>query len=872
MPDDEEKHPDPPQEDGGEPGGGEPEKDPAEPGDRFRPEAIAARVDHIGDETDLDRVARQEEQKLLERKRTQKKKGGLEAAASKRLAKIGEGNVRRPGAFGDVTPDADPLVARATRATSWIKEHQQTFVGLVAVVVLAGAGLAGYSYWQDKRNGEASTLLAQALADQHGHVSDKTDDDDDDDAKPRQLYPTFKTAGERRDAALAKYRDVEAKFPGTGAAILARLAEGSLLLDAGDTKGAIDAYTGVKDSALGQADAEVRGRALEGIGFADELLAQKDDANRDKHLSDALTEFEALEHVDVDGFKELGQYHQARVQQAKGDKAKAIELLKDVQKRVSEPGEGHPFSYLQFVVEDRLRELESHGAPAEGGEEHARRARRRRRERSEGAAAHRAATPAGQAAQRRPGEAAAGRASAARSRSARARGGTAVTVPRLALVAGAFASGVFALATGCGSLDTGNDRVNPEVPLWLHRPSGAMHVLFTRTLTADSKTSGEPYERGRPEIDPASGRVFVGSSDHGLYAVRATNGSTLWRFETMAAVQSEPLYDPALDTVYFGSNDGALYAVHASDGKLIWRYSSGAEVARRPVLDGERLYFANAADNLFAIDRRTGATFWHVHRTPALGMEISGYSGPALDHGTIFFAFSDGHVGAYDAANGNERWTPVDLSAEAEQTQGGEALRYLDVDTTPIPDDLGAQGHVIFVGSYAGGVYALDQDRGAPVWKDEKVTGVTDLALWRERAHTPRVSAAATLSGLPEDLAPASVPAREILLASSGATGLWALDPATGKTIWRIAIPVGGVTAPAAVAGALLVGTTNYGAFLISPRNGAPIDGFDLGSGFSQAPATYGTRGYVLSNAGTLVAVQVEPPEREEASNAGCPW
>ncbi|HXN33634.1 MAG TPA: hypothetical protein VN894_17315, partial [Polyangiaceae bacterium] len=34
--------------------------------DRFRPEAIAARVDQIGEETDLDRVAREEEKKLLE--------------------------------------------------------------------------------------------------------------------------------------------------------------------------------------------------------------------------------------------------------------------------------------------------------------------------------------------------------------------------------------------------------------------------------------------------------------------------------------------------------------------------------------------------------------------------------------------------------------------------------------------------------------------------------------------------------------------------------------------------------------------------------------------------------------------------------------
>ncbi len=330
--------------------------------DKFRPEDIAARVARIGgDETELDRLADEEEKKLHERKKTQKKRG-LEAAASKRLAKIGEGGVKRPSALGAVSPDADPLLERAARASKWVKEHRQTFGGFAAVALLGIAGFAGWSYWQDKRNGQASALLAQALADQHGYVSDKEPDEDDDN-KPAHLYPTFKTAAERRDAAIEKYRSVESKYAGTGAAMLAQLAEGSLLLDAGDPKGAIAAYEAVKDSPLGQADGEVRGRAFEGIGFADELLAVSDAGNKDKHLSDALDEFEKLEHVDVDGFKELGLYHQARVQLAKGDKAKAIDLLKDVQKRVSDPGEKHPFSYLEFVVEDRLRELDPTALP-----------------------------------------------------------------------------------------------------------------------------------------------------------------------------------------------------------------------------------------------------------------------------------------------------------------------------------------------------------------------------------------------------------------------------------------------------------------------------------------------------------------------------
>jgi outer membrane protein assembly factor BamB len=415
--------------------------------------------------------------------------------------------------------------------------------------------------------------------------------------------------------------------------------------------------------------------------------------------------------------------------------------------------------------------------------------------------------------------------------------------------------------SGCGLGDLfGGDRVNPEVPSWYHRPSATMHIFVHRGLAVQGRAAGEDWERGKPEIDAAHDRVFVGTSDHGLYALRAGDGSTIWRFETAGLVQSEPLYDPELDVVYFGSHDGALYCVRAANGKLIFRFDTGAEVSRKPVRLGETVYFANAADFLFAADRRTGKPVWQTHRTPALGMEISGHAGPALDAsaGLVFMAYSDGHVIGYDAKDGSERWSPVDLSAEAEQA-GGEAPRYLDVDTTPVVDAQ-AQGHVVYVSSYAGGVFALDATSGSRVWSNTAAAGVTDLVLFMEPAHTPNPRG-------PDRGGPA-VPAKKILIASSATTGLMGLDPTTGRVLWRNKIPEGGVTAPVPIAGALLVGTSRYGLFLLSPRNGKVIDGIDLGTGFAQAPAAYGGRAFIMSNAGTLLGLAIQPPLSQPAETA----
>src|SRR5687767_10644640 len=125
---------------------------------------------------------------------------------------------------------------------------------------------------------------------------------------------------------------------------------------------------------------------------------------------------------------------------------------------------------------------------------------------------------------------------------------------------------VASLALGCQS------SANPEMPLWVHRASGSMQLEYTRSVMARSREVGEPYERGGAEIDSAHRRIFAGSRDNGMYAMRAQDGSVLWRYETLGPVQSEPLYDGREDSLYFGSNDGALYKVNAKTGSLHWRF------------------------------------------------------------------------------------------------------------------------------------------------------------------------------------------------------------------------------------------------------------------------------------------------------------
>ena len=411
---------------------------------------------------------------------------------------------------------------------------------------------------------------------------------------------------------------------------------------------------------------------------------------------------------------------------------------------------------------------------------------------------------------------------------------SAATLVALALFAG----------LGCERMRVG---ANPEAPIWAHRPSYSLAVSYARPVVAPSRRIGEPYERGQPEIDPGHRRVFVGSSDRGLYALRAEDGSLIWRFETLAFVQCEPLYDPAENVVYFGSNDGALYRIDAATGALVWRFMTNAEVSRRPVLQDGVLYVVNANDTVMAIDARSGKLRWSQHRAPALGMEVAGYAGPLVWRNKVYAAFSDGTVTAFDARTGAERWQPVDLAAEAEQFLG-DIPKYLDTDTTPVPDEI-ELGPVVYVGSYEGGVFALEAETGTQAWSNPAVGGVTELVLWQQPAHRRRGG-----RGLEQ-------PARKILIAATGTTGLWGLDPETGQEVWRQALPDGGVSRPVPVLGALLVSTSQLGLFLVNPMDGSVMDGMHTGDGISMVPAVHGNRAFVMTNGGRLLGVHITPPE-----------
>lgn len=80
----------------------------------------------------------------------------------------------------------------------------------------------------------------------------------------------------------------------------------------------------------------------------------------------------------------------------------------------------------------------------------------------------------------------------------------------------------------------------------------------------------------------ANGIIYVGDIDGNLYTFSASNGNSLWHYQTGGSVDAIPVV--ANGVVYFGSTDTFVYALDASKGTFDWRFQTGGNVSDTPTV------------------------------------------------------------------------------------------------------------------------------------------------------------------------------------------------------------------------------------------------------------------------------------------------
>ena len=331
-----------------------------------------------------------------------------------------------------------------------------------------------------------------------------------------------------------------------------------------------------------------------------------------------------------------------------------------------------------------------------------------------------------------------------------------------------------------------------------------------------------PVETTSAGFDTDKRRAFVGAAVGGLYCLDLQRGETVWRFELDDPVGSTPRYDAARKRVYFGADDGVLYGVHARSGRLLWSTDTGGEVKREIVLADDTLYLANADNTILAVDPEGGEVIWRFRRPPMEGFSAAGYADILLYEQNVIAAFSDGTVSALDRISGAEIWS-ADLAREiVTATQGGE-VNLVDADATPVLVD-----GVVGAASVGGGLYGLSAYNGNVMWTRPDLDRVTGLAAANGAIYAARAS-----------------------------KGITAVDPRTGRTLWRSEFGEGILLDPVIHDDLIIVSDSEAGLFVVSNAKGVVLQRLDPKRGFFARPSVHGGYLLVMGNRSTLYALSI---------------
>jgi outer membrane protein assembly factor BamB/3',5'-cyclic AMP phosphodiesterase CpdA len=195
--------------------------------------------------------------------------------------------------------------------------------------------------------------------------------------------------------------------------------------------------------------------------------------------------------------------------------------------------------------------------------------------------------------------------------------------------------------------------------------STAGEVAAVRVPPVDSRTPwlwrvrlGPVYRR--PGVDAAGRTLFVPSADRHLYALEASTGQAVWRFDAGAPVLSAPAVARVDGDEYVIFSAGRqLLAVHASTGQLAWSVTGRGFSAGQAACDGRRVYTSAADGYARAHDARTGRQEWSCPMVSGDQHRVALYSGwdnaVVLSAGTVLAATVSGSL-ALEAATGAVRW------------------------------------------------------------------------------------------------------------------------------------------------------------------------------------------------------------------------
>jgi outer membrane protein assembly factor BamB len=346
-------------------------------------------------------------------------------------------------------------------------------------------------------------------------------------------------------------------------------------------------------------------------------------------------------------------------------------------------------------------------------------------------------------------------------------------------------------------------------------PVEVLQVRWQRHLTEEPLIEYKPQEFAAATTSDDGSTVFVGSSAGFIHAFDSQSGDIRWRKKLEGGV-GQARFVEGDRTLYVGTLGGVIYGLDAVTGEERWNYHVKGPIESQPVWADGVVYFTSGENRVYALDAHKGTWKWQYDRESPESFTIRGYGGPLVLNGRVYVGFSDGYLACLNAGTGEVLWA---------RPFGGDAIRFVDVDSTP----LYYRGS-LYISSYTGGVYALEPRDGSVKWRYE-VEGAGSLRAWNGRLYF-----------------------------AAARWGMHCLDT-EGHLLWKQALAEAGeLSPPLLVHGYVLVSASGGGTYVADATSGHLYQFFAPGHGVTSSPATDGRQVYVLSNGGYFYALRLMSP------------
>lgn len=348
--------------------------------------------------------------------------------------------------------------------------------------------------------------------------------------------------------------------------------------------------------------------------------------------------------------------------------------------------------------------------------------------------------------------------------------------------------------------------------------------------SAEDMPAPKMCEASHAAFDPAAPRAFVGwgmdqQATHNVPVAQAGIGKdnlsrlkVKWVFGFPGANRARS--QPALGAgaIFVGSHNGNVYALDRETGCVRWTFDAGAEVRTGIVLGDWQagdakadplLYFGNLQGKVFAVHAFTGELAWELEADAHPSAVIT--AAPALYEGTLYVGVSSleeasaavpgylcctfrGSILALDAATGKQKWRSW-MIEEPKPRDGG---KFYGPAGMPVWAGIAldpARKHLLIAtgGNYSGpvtddtdSIMALDLATGAVKWKFQAIPN----DVWNVDCILPDNDNCPENAGPDYNFGTGPVLAKgrdgkEYVLDGQKEGSAYALDPDTGKLVWK---------------------------------------------------------------------------------------